>query len=202
MKGEPDTEEYAFKVQSLARLEALSQQGAIDLFYGDECGVSLRGYVPYGWQFPGEEVSIQSGSGPAVNCFALLARDNRCFFRTTDTTIDAGLVCDYLDQFSQGVMASGRLTVVVLDNASVHQREVKKRRAAWEAKGLYLFFLPVYSPQLNLAETLWRKLKYEWLQPGDYGEKPLLCYRVWQCLSAVGRELTIAFKTFEGTQYV
>ena len=199
MKGEPDAEEYAFKVQSLSRLEVLSQQGVIDLFYGDECGVSLRGYVPYGWQFLGEEVSIPSISGNAVNCFALFARDNRYFFRTTQETIDARLLCDYLDQFSHTLL---RETVVVLDNASVHQREVKKRRAAWAAKGLSIFFLPVYSPELNIAEILWRKLKYEWLQPGDYEEKQLLCYRVWQCLAAVGRQLRIAFKPFDKSQFV
>ena len=112
-----------------------------------------------------------------MNRFALLSRDNRYFFRTTEQVIDAALICDYLDQFSRALT---RPTVVVLDNAPVHQGELKKRRAAWEAKGLHIFFLPVYSPQLNIAEILWRKLKYEWLQPSDYAQKSLLCYRVWQ----------------------
>ncbi len=48
----------------------------------------------------------------------------------------------------------------------------------------------------RIAETLWRKLKYEWLQAGDYAERSLLCYRVWQTLAAIGRDLTIAFKPF------
>lgn len=99
---------------------------------------------------------MPSTSGRAVNCFALLSRDNRCFFRTTEQSVDAATVGDYLDQFSQQLK---RPTMVVLDNAPVHQSEVKKRRAAWEAKGLYVFFLPVYSPQLNIAEILWKKLK-------------------------------------------
>ena len=86
--------------------------------------------------------------------------------------------------------------MVVLDNAPVHQGRIRQRRAAWEAKGLYVFFLPVYSPQFNRAEVLWKKLKYEWLQPGDYADKALLGYRVWQCLAAVGRELSIRFKPF------
>ena len=29
---------------------------------------------------------------------------------------------------------------------------------------LFLFFLPTYSPKLNLIEILWRKIKYEWLE--------------------------------------
>lgn len=138
-------------------------------------------------------MSTPSTSGKGINCFALLSRDNRCFFRTTEQVIDSALLCDYLDQFSQELT---RATVVVLDNAPVHQGELKKRRASWEAKGLYIFFLPSYSPQLNIAEILWRKLKYEWLQASDYVEKSLLCYRVWQSLAAVGRDLRIVFKPF------
>ncbi|MEY8685153.1 transposase [Bacteroides sp. AN502(2024)] len=34
-----------------------------------------------------------------------------------------------------------------------------ERKSIWEAKGLFLFFLPTYSLNLNIAETLWRILK-------------------------------------------
>ena len=35
----------------------------------------------------------------------------------------------------------------------------------WRTKNdLFLFFLPTYSPKLNLIEILWRKIKYEWLE--------------------------------------
>ncbi|MBC8139644.1 MAG: transposase, partial [Fibrella sp.] len=130
----------------------MAQQRQIDLFYSDECRVSLVPCVPYGWRFKDEQLSIPSTSGRGVNCFALLACDNCCFFRLTQESIDAATICDYLDQFSQHLP---RPTVVVLDNAPAHQGEVKKRRAAWEAKGLYILFLPVYSPELNIAEILW-----------------------------------------------
>ncbi|KAA6341355.1 hypothetical protein EZS27_010843 [termite gut metagenome] len=36
----------------------MSEQGQIDLFYGDESHVCSEGYVPYGWQFPDEEVAL------------------------------------------------------------------------------------------------------------------------------------------------
>ncbi len=29
----------------------------------------------------------------------------------------------------------------------------------WQKRGLYLLFLPAYSPHLNIAGTLWRKIK-------------------------------------------
>ncbi|MBC8135848.1 MAG: transposase [Fibrella sp.] len=64
---------------------------------------------------------------------------------------------------------------------------MKKRRAAWEAKGLYILFLPVYSPELNIAEILWRELKYEWLQPGDYESKPAIMKASHCCVTACGK---------------
>ena len=158
VKGSPAPDEYAFKVKRLQKLEKLSEAKRIDLFYGDECGVSLLPCVPYGWCFKDEQVSIPSTSGKGVNCFALLARENRCFFRTTQENIDATTVCDYWDQFSQ---ALPRSTVVVLDNAPLHNGMMKKRRESWEARGLHVLFLPVYSPQRNIAAILWRKLKTE-----------------------------------------
>lgn len=54
--------------------------------------------------------------------------------------------------------------VVILDNASIHT--TKKLAPYWEllkTKGMQLYFLPPYSPELNRIEMLWYKMKYEWL---------------------------------------
>lgn len=45
---------------------------------------------------------------------------------------------------------------------------VQSKLLSWQEKGLYLFYLPKYAPHLNLAETFWRKAKYEWLKPADH----------------------------------
>ncbi len=51
-------------------------------------------------------------------------------------------------------------TVIVLDNYSVHKsRLVKAKQPEWEQKGLFLFFLPTYSPELNLIEAGWHQIK-------------------------------------------
>ncbi|WP_291598695.1 transposase [Bacteroides sp.] len=53
---------------------------------------------------------------------------------------------------------------MVLDNASVHRnKKIKELRSLWEQRGLFIFYLPPYSPQLNIAETLWRILKGKWI---------------------------------------
>lgn len=68
-----------------------------------------------------------------------------------------------------------QFTVVVLDNASWHKSKMTRAMfKQWQDKGLFLYFLPPRSPHLNLIETLWRKIKYEWLKPADYySEKTL-----------------------------
>jgi len=172
----------------------LSQQGQVDLFYGDESGVSLVPCVPYAWQFRDEQVVMPSERGGAVNCFALLSRDNRIHARLTEETITSAWISEHLDALS---LSLPRPTVVVLDNASVHTRAAKERRVVWQERGLFVFFLPTYSPHLNMAEVLWRKLKYEWLRPEDYADKETLRLAVWQALAAVGKSLTIQFSDFK-----
>jgi len=182
------------KVECLGELERLSQSGLIDLYYGDESRVSLEPCVPYGWQFAGEEVFMPAAKGAGLNCFALLTRANDLLFETTRRSITSQFVVEQLERLSFSIK---RMTVVVLDNARVHtSQQVAERRPFWQQRGLFIFYLPPYSPHLNLAETLWRKLKYEWLQPADYATTDGLFYRVRQALAAVGESLKIRFSEF------
>jgi transposase len=182
------------KVEALAELEQLSRRGLIDLYYGDESRVCMEPCVPYGWQFPEEEVFMPSRKGPGLNCFALLSRANECWFDTTTERLTSAFVIEQLERLS---FSPERMTVVVLDNAPVHtSRQVQERRMFWQERGLFLFYLPPYSPHLNIAETLWRKLKYEWLQPRDYVTTEGLFYQVRQALAAVGSLLRIQFSEF------
>jgi transposase len=192
VKHKPNADVYAFKREYLGDLERLSEQGRIDLFYGDESRVCLQPCVPYGWQFRDEQAGMPSAQGVGMNCFALLSRDNRCLSAVTETSIDAAWISQKLDQLS---LSLRRLTVVVLDNARVHTKAVKDRSWVWQERGLFVWFLPTYSPHLNIAEVLWRKLKYEWLRAEDYSDAETLHYAVWQALSAVGKSLRIEFGT-------
>ena len=53
-----------------------------------------------------------------------------------------------------------------------------------------------HSPHLNIVETLWRKLKYEWLAPQDYCDPQNLFCQVRLALAAVGTSLFIRFAPF------
>lgn len=172
-------------------LEAQSRQGHIDLFYGDESQVSPEGYVPYGWQFAEEQVCMLSSKGKGLNCFALISRSNQFYYRTSTESITAAFVVSQLEALSLHIV---KPTVVVLDNARVHTaRKVKESLAGWQQRGLFLFYLPAYSPHLNLAERLWKELKARWLRPQDYVTPDNLFYAVNLALAAVGKDLFINF---------
>jgi len=137
--------------------------------------------------------------GGSVNCFALIARDNHLHRHLTVETITGAWVSERLDALSLS-LPRPTVAVVVLDNASVHKKAVKERRGVWQERGLFVFFLPPYSPHLNIAEILWRKLKYEWLRPEDYADREPLHLAVWQALAAVGQSLKIRFQPFRAAE--
>lgn len=55
---------------------------------------------------------------------------------------------------------TGRLTVVVQDNSSIHKRQtVRQQWQRWQDQGLFLFFLPPYCAEINRIEDQWHQLK-------------------------------------------
>jgi transposase len=175
----------------LQELENLDSAGEIDLYYADESHVCTSGYVPYGWQFKDEDVFIPSEKSARLNIFGMITRGNQYKGFMTQESINADKVSDFLDKMSFQVR---KRTFVVLDNATVHRNaKLKELRSIWESRGLFLFFLPPYSPELNLAETLWRILKGKWIRPMDYVSNDTLFYSANRALAAVGISLFVNY---------
>ena len=190
-KGKPSPQLYAYKTEKLQELVQQEKDGLIDLYYGDESHICTEGYVPYGWQFRGEDVYIPSERGLRLNIFGMIDRNNRYEGFSTTENMTADKVADFIDRLSLRIRKN---TFVVLDNASIHRcKLMRELRPIWEKRGLYLFFLPPYSPHLNIAETLWRILKGKWLRPADYCTTDSLLYATSRALAALGSELNINF---------
>ena len=125
-----------------------------------------------------------------LNIFGMTTRDNRYKGFTSQRSITSDMVADFLDSLS--FCPKTRNIVVVLDNASVHRSSTfKEMRPVWESRGLFLFYLPPYSPHLNIAETLWRMLKGKWICPQDYASSDTLFYAADRALASVGTSLFI-----------
>lgn len=173
-------------------MEVQSRLGHIDLYYGDSTKISELGYIPYGWQFADENISIPSQKGKSINFFGLITRGNDFIGKISDRNIDANFIINMLDEFSWKI---NKTTVVVLDNARAHTaRKVKEQIEIWRKRGLYIFYLPPYSPQLNIIERLWKELKEGWLKPSDYISVDNLFYAVNRIAANIGSSLTMNFK--------
>ncbi len=184
--------DYADKAERLADLQTLEKQGHIDLYYGDESGFCRTSALPYGWQFPGEQVATQPRHSQRFNVLGFYnATTNDLHAAAREGSLDGAFVLDTLDTWAA---TRTRPTVLVLDNAKIHHTAAfQLRLAAWEKQNLYVFYLPTYSPHLNKIETLWRKIKYEWLRPEAYLTFKALKTAVWYILDRVGQQYTIQF---------
>ena len=166
----------------------------IDLYFGDESGFSLTPYLPYGWQPIGEQVAIDTERKHLMNIFGLLDPISLTVFpyhTTKGEMINTDFMIRSIEDF---IPRCKKPTVLILDNAPWHRSKAfKAKRKEWMDKDLYIFYLPKYSPHLNLIETLWRKMKYEWLRPKDYNSKTALRKRIKYILQNFGNEFSINF---------
>lgn len=124
----------------------------------------------------------------------LINRQNQCHWFSSEASITSQVMHDFLEGLSLKI---SKETVVILDNAPIHSAKIISRQIpTWQKRGLFIVFLPPYSPHLNIAETLWRKVKIEWLIPEDYLDKDTLFYAANRCMANIGKELNIKFKKF------
>lgn len=161
------------------------------LLYLDEVGFSLalkpiKTWTPKG---SGVQFEIPSRQGSAGRLNLIGAFDfaaNRLFCRDLQGRCDGGKCADFLERLAEHATPEV-LTVVVLDNARFHKaKPIKERVATWQAKGLYLRYLPPYSPQLNPIEGLWRVLKGFLLPRRCYPSLAALKQAVSSALSLLG----------------
>ena len=186
-----DTQLYDYKKEKLQELEQQYREGLIDLYFGDGSFTCTEGYVPYGWQFPGESITIPSDRGARLNIWGMIDYNSRYHGFCSTESMTSERIADFLDKFSLTIRKD---TFIVLDNAKVHRSKyMKEMRKIWEKRGLFLFFLPPYSPHLNIAETLWRMLKGQWIQPADYVSTDNLFYAVNRGLAGLGKSHFINF---------
>jgi len=63
----------------------------------------------------------------------------------------------------------------------------------WSERGITIFELPPYSPQLNLIEILWRFIKYQWIEIDAYSSWETFVASVESILRGFGEKYVINF---------
>lgn len=180
--------------EDLKELKLMANDGDFALVYFDASGFSLTSEVPYAWQDVGRNgtIGIPTSKSKRINVLGFLnayEKQLKSYFRTgpVDSETIIEIIDDYCDKMT-------RPTVVVLDNAPIHtSHAVAAKLDEWERLGLTLYFLPPYSPQLNLIEILWRKIKYEWMPNSAYGNFKLLDAELRNILFSYGTKYCIQF---------
>jgi transposase len=184
-------EKYQSVVNELCQLLQLESQGYLRIYYGDESGFSLDPSIPYGWQPKDQYIKIVPKKSQRLNVFGLLSKGNDLKAYSSTDAMNSDLIIAFIDDFAENITQK---TVLVLDNAPIHHSETFKDKIdEWQQKDLYIFFLPTYSPHLNLIETLWRKIKYEWLKPKDYLNFDTLTNAVESIVLEIGKKYKINF---------
>jgi len=177
--------------RALEALQTQEAKGRIALYYFDEAGFSLEPTIPYAWQEAGEVIELPTRKDGRINVLGFMNRNNDVHAYMFEQSIHTGVVIGCFDAFCQTLTQK---TVVVMDNASIHRsEEFEDRIPYWKKQGLIIKYLPPYSPELNLIEILWRRIKYTWLPFSAYACLNALIEALEDILSQVGSKYQITF---------
>lgn len=191
LKSLSDPIAFAKAKRELKALQKQEEQGKIDLYYFDEAGFSLDPTVPYAWQEPKSAIELPARRYGRINVLGFMNRNNDLHPFMFEESVHTGVVIACFDAFCQTVT---KKTLVLIDNASIHRsEEFEDRIPDWKKQGLIIKYLPLYSPELNLIEILWRRIKYTWLPFSAYACLNALSEALGDILSQVGSKYQITF---------
>ena len=105
-------------------------------------------------------------------------------------SITSAVVVVCIEQFIKSLK---RQTALVIDNAPIHTSAFKSNIEKWAQQGLTIVPIAPYSPELNLIEILWRKIKYEWMPFSAYTSFQSLKDNLFDILANIGKTYVIRF---------
>jgi transposase len=186
-----DKQQFEIAQQEIAELRNKHKLELIDLYFYDESSFSLVPKIPYAWQKVNENIGLPSERSKSFNVLGLLSPNENFDSILIKGTVNSNVVINYFDEFAKSIT---KKTWIILDNSPTHKSKAfKEKIAQWEDENLYLYFLPVYSPELNLIEILWRFIKYQWLSFSAYLSIDHLEKVLMDVLANIGSKYQITF---------
>lgn len=147
-------------------LKQWAEAGEVCLKYLDESGCCCESSTEYAYNQRGKQKRVHQRQprGRRVNIWGVWQPQVGFDYALMIGSLKTPTFLQLMDW--QGAKAEAhfkltrQLTVIVLDNASVHRsRLTQERLKLWQQQGLLLFFLPPYNPQMNRIEDQWLHLK-------------------------------------------
>lgn len=177
--------------RALGNLKTRAAAGLLKLYYLDECGFAPTLPTASSWTLPGERklVEYEAPQRRRVNALAAYRpydRSPRLEVFTAERTWTSYDLLGFL-----GALPWSKVPrVVVLDNAGLHTgKVVRAARAGLARRGIYLYFLPPYSPELNEIEPVFRQIKYQEMPRRSYTTRLGLREAVEEAFTGYGRRL-------------
>ena len=188
LKSKRNAEAFAKSQAEIEQLRIEEQQGLLELYFFDESGFSLEPVVPYAWQPKGQTLSLLAAKSQRLHVLGFLSTAQAFESFVVTGKVDTEVVIACFDSFSEQL---NKPTWVILDNAAQHT--AKAKQALWQKRGLFVYYLPPYSPELNLIEILWRFIKYVWLPFSAYTDLASLKQGLEEVLVNIGTKYQITF---------
>ena len=146
-------------------LRKRAEAGEITLAYLDEAGFEQTPPNRSAWTPVGEQHCIEAGRGPRLNVVAALLSDGKVISARLWRTMNSELFVGFLGLLREQAATAAKPMTIILDNATIHHAKgIAHVVRMLQKQGITLYFLPAYSPELNRIETLWRLIKYLWME--------------------------------------
>ena len=175
-----------------ADLELLLQaehEGYIKLKYLDESGFDCWSSVNYIWSLKGTQT--RQGQTPCRGGRVNIP-DSSFPYGFAVSSITSAIYIRFIDgqakQAQRLLKRSDKMTVMVQGHALIHtSRVVKQCIARWQEQGLYLFYLPRYSSELNLIEIKWHQIKAHEIRGRMFEDEYDLAMGVMEAMESRGK---------------
>lgn len=147
-------------------LQQAAREGHLKLKYLDESGFDCWSPVSYSWSLVGTQKRQEQTPrhGRRVNIIGVWEPGCSFTYGLSIGSITSATYIRFIDEQAKQAQRlfkrTGKITVIAQDNARIHTSQaVQQRIALWQQKGLYLFYLPRYSSELNPIEGEWHQIK-------------------------------------------
>lgn len=143
-----------------AQKGALAHNADYELWYQDESEFHLHPHLTRAWMLRGKQKRVPSpGKNRKQTVFGAFRYGRGLFYYHIQPRKTAWGVRALLQQLVRRAKQTGRRIILVMDQGNPHHAKVLHRHLEDVKEYIEVFWLPYYSPELNLIERLWKHLK-------------------------------------------
>jgi len=143
-----------------AQKGALRPDANYELWFQDEAEFHLHPYLTAMWMPRGRQRRVPTpGKNRKVTVFGAWCYGRGLFRQHTQPCKNAWGVRQLVQHLVQRARQTGRRILLVMDQGCPHHAKALKNDLQLAKEHMQVFWLPHYSPELNLIERLWRHLK-------------------------------------------